>query len=144
MKKLLSLILVLLVVSCGKENESIDSSKNVKISNLSFIGSNFNKQNPLKGVLFNGLTIYEIAKKNKNVDALSFENFVKDKIFELENYTKNITAKKDKPSLEEIRNAMIEECENGYCCGLDEACKLAVKIAYHIKKHQEDVNYLIN
>lgn len=138
MKKLLSLILVLLVVSCGKENESINSSENVKVSDLSFIGSNFNKEKPLNGVLFDGLTINELAKKNKNVDILSFENFVKDKIFEMDNYTKNITAKEDKPSLEEIRNAMIEECENGYCCGLDYACKMAVKIAYHIKKYQEN------
>ena len=47
-------------------------------------------------------------------------------------YTETFSKKK-KLSCEEIRDAMIKECQNGYCCGLDDACEIAVKIAYHIK-----------
>lgn len=39
-----------------------------------------------------------------------------------------------KPTLEEIRNAMLEECENGYVEPITTACEWAVKLAYYYKK----------
>ena len=74
------------------------------------------------------------------VDINSFTDYVANKVEELnsKNVSNNSRTMKNPPSLEEIRDAMINECENGYCCGLDDACVIAVKIAYHIKKFQED------
>lgn len=77
------------------------------------------------------------------VDIESFTFYVTSKLEEinskdnLDNSLQNKNTMAKKLSLEEIRDAMIKECQNGYCCGLDDACEIAVKIAYHFKKAQE-------
>lgn len=43
-----------------------------------------------------------------------------------------------KPSLEEIRDAMLEECRNGYIEPVTTLCEIAVKIAYYYKKTTDE------
>lgn len=135
-KKSFLLILCLPFIACNKENlENTQSnvSQNTSITQLSFEEKKINLQDPLEGVFFDGVPFYEFSKIN-NIDAASFQDLVKGKILELDYLKKQSLFSKSNPSLEEIRDAMINECENSYCCGLDDACAVAVKIAYHIKK----------
>lgn len=63
------------------------------------------------------------------------KDFILGKIFLFESYDMIQTkSSQEPPTLEEIRNAMLEECENGYIEPVTSACKLAVKIAYYYKK----------
>ena len=56
-----------------------------------------------------------------------------DKVFLFENpYVAQTRA--EAPSLEDIRNAMMDECENGYIEPITTPCKVAVLIAYYYKK----------
>lgn len=133
----------IVIVSCSKEEQEI-IEKNAVVKEVTFADFNY-KNNNLSGnisvkeffnyVYFDGIKSIDFMKAN-GVDINSFTDYVNNKLEELNfiNETNNSRVMKNPPTLEEIRDAMIKECQNGYCCGLDEACIIAVKIAYHIKK----------
>ena len=73
----------------------------------------------------------------ENMSIEETKDLILGKIFLFENpYIPQTRANEpsDEPSLEEIRNAMLDECENGYIEPLTTTCKLAVKISYYYKK----------
>lgn len=71
--------------------------------------------------------------KTLNMNVAETKDFILGKIFLFENpYMPQTRA--GKPSLEEVRNAMLEECENGYFEPISSACKMAVKLAYYYHK----------
>lgn len=92
-------------------------------------------------------TSFQIVKDNKTISVLNYfethnkneaesKELVLGKIFLFENYDDavvNSRANKEL-SLEEIRNAMIDECEYGYMEPVASACKAAVQLAYYYKK----------
>lgn len=144
---LLGIIVTSLIIGCSDSEPEI--SKNAKINEISFI-SNYsklsNKSNSqddiLSYFLFDGKPADKFITEN-NVDKESFLLLINEKLDVMEMYknTGVSTIKKNtqysakkKLSCEEIRDAMINECENGYCCGIDNACSSAVKIAYHYRK----------
>jgi len=150
------LIISLTLFNCSTDNDVIsDNNENAKVSNLDFLNLNSDYKKSslelsinqhLDYVLFDGIPAKTFMAEN-DVDTESFINYLTDKVESMDNrvlsqqsnFAKNggDEEEEDELSLEEIRDAMINECENGYCCGLDDACSLAVKIAYHIKKAQE-------
>lgn len=79
-------------------------------------------------ILENGIVItLEDYLMLHNVSQLQFHNLF------LERFNYLQTVQFDKISPYAIRNAMLEECENGYCCGLDDVCSVAVKIAFWLR-----------
>lgn len=89
---------------------------------------------------------FEVVKDNKTMSVRDYfqtlgknqeetKNLILGKILLLEYPDMPTTrAAKKKPSLEEIRNAMMDECDHGYMEPITTACKAAVLIAYYYKK----------
>ena len=134
-------------VNCSDEQNEVQTG-NAKVSevtfaipknNASYRNGETDTEDYLNYVYFDGIPANQFIAEN-NIDKTSFINLIDNKMESFEtdvNSSENSLMARKKPSLEEIRDAMINECENAYCCGLDEACVLAVKIAYHIKKSQQ-------
>lgn len=134
----------IIFVSC--QNEELEPlAENAKVGEVTFIEvqkktiKNITVEEYLEYVYFDGVKSIEFMNQN-GVDVSSFIGYVTDKLKEMNNYQTNLQAKcpwcvlEEEPlSDEEIRDAMISECQNGYCCGLDDACEIAVKIAYHLR-----------
>lgn len=135
----------IVTISCSNEEEQ-DLAVVNEVTFLDYNSKKINKSSNeisveefFNYVYFDGINSIDFMELN-GVDINSFTDYVANKVEELnsKNVSNNSRTMKNPPSLEEIRDAMINECENGYCCGLDDACVIAVKIAYHIKKFQED------
>lgn len=147
-KNTLSLSLILLITlsltNCNSDKNKLESTSNAKVTEVTFkipsTKTNFNDnsdvENFLEYVYFDDIPANQFINDN-NIDKVSFVNVVENKVLSFDNNYSSRTASKKPPTLEEIRDAMINECQNGYCCGLDDACEIAVKIAYHIKKAQQ-------
>lgn len=130
-------IISLSLANCSNDITKSETTKNAKVENVTFVEglheANFNKdeidvESYLEYVYFDGIPANEYIIQN-NIDKSSFINLIKEKIYSFSGNSNSLT---NKLSREEIRDAMINECENAYCCGLDDACVIAVKIAYHI------------
>lgn len=147
-KNTLSLSLILLITfsltNCNSDKNKLESTSNAKVTEVTFkipsTKTNFNDnsdvENFLEYVYFDDIPANQFINDN-NIDKVSFVNVVENKVLSFDNNYSSRTSSKKPPTLEEIRDAMINECQNGYCCGLDDACEIAVKIAYHIKKAQQ-------
>ncbi|MGB0891945.1 MAG: hypothetical protein ACPGUU_06300 [Flavobacteriaceae bacterium] len=147
-KNTLSLSLILLITfsltNCNSDKNKLESTSNAKVTEVTFkipsTKTNFNDnsdvENFLEYVYFDDIPANQFINDN-NIDKVSFVNVVENKVLSFNNNYSSRTSSKKPPTLEEIRDAMINECQNGYCCGLDDACEIAVKIAYHIKKAQQ-------
>lgn len=146
MKKVVFGILIFTVVgitiqSCNKEDSITD--ENATYQTISFDNPNLSQKGYstmtieefLSYVKFDETPAIQFMDEN-NVDKDSFISYISEKLNEVKDISSeskkgSMSSKEDeKPSLQEIRDAMINECENGYCCGLDDACTAAVKIAY--------------
>lgn len=150
-KLIASICIILLstavLINCSNDKEeTFETTLNAKVDKISFLKietskkgeSELNAENYLDYVLFDNIPANEFIANN-NIDKDSFVSLIMEKAdtFSSEYSYKSSILAKDELTLEEIRDAMINECQNGYCCGLDDACEIAVKIAYHIKKFQE-------
>ena len=127
------LLLFLSFNSCSKEYNNTNDGL-VKITSIE-IRSGTNSKNIFDNFKLNGISANDFFKLNKKVDKESFLDLINHNlnVFESE-ISKRSVKRARRLSLEEIRDAMIKECENGYCCFIDDACVIAVKIAYHYKK----------
>ena len=152
MKKLfygISLLTLIGVMFISCQNEDLKPlDENVVVGEITFLEIPNNKseknkilnvEDYLEYVYFDGVKSIQFMNEN-GVDTNSFIAYLTDKIEEMDNYNTNLASKcpwcvlEEEPlSDEEIRNAMISECQNGYCCGLAYACEVAVKIAYHLR-----------
>jgi len=116
-------------------NDEAKTSENATISKITVIDStlnkNYNDTDILSNFLFDDVPANEFITIN-NIDRESFNSLINEKLDAMNTESSSKSTQK-KLSCEEIRDAMVSECENGYCCGLDDACSIAVKIAYHVQ-----------
>ena len=94
-------------------------------------------------------TSFQIVKDDETMSVLDYfalhnmnetksKDLVLGKIFLFNNYDDTVISRANSElSLEEIRNAMMDECEYGYIDPITTACKAAVLIAYYYKKITE-------
>jgi hypothetical protein len=134
-------LLCFITINCSNEkNETVEkkSLQNLKISEVTFIlpknlkNTNISTDEYLNYAYFDGIPV-NVFLTNNNIDKNLFINLIDGKLTNLDSNISNGLNFKAKPTLQEIRDAMIKECEDGYCCGLDTLCVAAVKLAYFIK-----------
>jgi hypothetical protein len=133
MKTLIPLLsFFLLLVSCQKErtdHETIVSIVSVE-SNTDVAK---NAQNVLQYFYFDNVPAIKFIKVN-NINEVKLLELIDQKLKDFNYLNENISSSSKEVTCEDVRDAMLEECDNGYCCGLAQACSIAVKVAYHYNK----------
>lgn len=159
--EIVALLLPTLFLSCNNETMSDDfakeevSTKDIKIivnkeifkelsSRKALSRATIDESNEFAWNIINAS--FEVVKDNKTMSIHDYfktlgknqeetKDLILGKILLLE-YPGIPTTRgsKKKPSLEEIRNAMMDECDHGYIDPVTTACKAAVLIAYYYKK----------
>lgn len=125
------LVFMGLLFSCNQEIKQKELSTIKKVFFIEKKEMNSSSE-ILENILIDGVT-YQVFIQENNIDKLKFEHIFKQRLEEFSFYLNASGLGGDtKPTPQEIRDAMLEECERGYCCGLDEACKAAVKVAYFV------------